>query len=84
MPPLAISDNYIGPTMNIHNSIELSCHNTNFSIFPLPPRYGEETRVFEKREEVGSREMVLIGSRIANESLKFALVTCSFRREMFP
>lgn len=55
-----------------------------FSIFPLPPRYGEETRVFEKREEVGSREMVLIGSRIANESLKFALVTCSFRREMFP
>lgn len=70
----AISDNY-RPTMNIHNDPTL-VH--EFSVFLV-----SGGRVCSRKGGVGSREMVLIGSRIANESLKLALVTCSFRKETF-
>lgn len=70
----AISDNY-RPTMNIHNDPTL-VH--EFSVFLV-----SGGRVCSRKGGVGSREMVLIGSRIANESLKLALVTCRFERRRF-
>lgn len=77
--PLAISDNY-RPTMNIHNDRTPQANSLS--------SYRGRGHVYSRKGFASPARwfvpgMVLIGSRIANESLKLALVTCSFRREMF-